>query len=103
MKKWCPRCRRYLALDKFNKNRAQLDGLNSYCRDCQHESMKEYRESKLRDLLAHPDCSLHGHESGYSIGCRCDRCKAAASVVRYRRTMKKKEGVENGNQVQDAN
>jgi len=34
-KKTCPRCKRNLSLEDFNKNRADVgDGLQTYCRDC---------------------------------------------------------------------
>lgn len=41
--KICARCGRTLSVAMFNKSSRSLDGLQSYCRDCQKEKSQERR------------------------------------------------------------
>jgi hypothetical protein len=43
--KTCQRCKKTKKLDEFNKNRAESDGLQRYCRGCQKEAIKEWRKN----------------------------------------------------------
>lgn len=44
MKKKCSRCKRFLPLDKFNRNRANKDGFQYLCRECTIVYHKQYRD-----------------------------------------------------------
>ena len=39
--KQCPKCGRELPASEFNKCKSNPDGLQSYCRECQHESQRK--------------------------------------------------------------
>jgi hypothetical protein len=45
-KKWCPGCKTFLALDAFGSNRAQSDGLTTYCRPCHNAKGKAFYTEK---------------------------------------------------------
>lgn len=94
--KRCPHCGRTLPLGEYNRNRSMADGLSAHCRQCQHQLMREYRLRAIEALKADPNHRLHGKESGYCLGCRCERCKTAARIARYRRTTKNKDKDNNG-------
>ena len=48
--KKCPRCGRVLPLSEFNKNSKNKDGLQGYCRECQHEIYQASQVSKEKLL-----------------------------------------------------
>jgi len=45
--KYCPECEEYKENKDFNKNRANGDGLDGYCRGCKSEKTRKYRISIL--------------------------------------------------------
>lgn len=56
--KKCPRCGRDLPISEFNKSGQSKDGLQSYCRECQHEV---YRERYLSKEKISSNNSLAGY------------------------------------------
>lgn len=50
---------------------------------------RKRQSEKLVRLLADPEDRKHGTTTGYSYGCRCERCKAAGA--RYRQEYKKRK------------
>lgn len=59
--KICKKCGRELADSCFNKNNANKDGLQSYCRECQSNlSHERYTSKKTSDNTAN---SLHSNEA----------------------------------------
>ena len=48
--KVCPKCGRELPLNEFYKNKTRKDGLQIYCKECQKESDKLYRENHTDDI-----------------------------------------------------
>lgn len=47
--KICTKCGRELPVDRFNKKSASKDGLQQYCKECQHESAKKsYHKRKMK-------------------------------------------------------
>lgn len=36
-KKFCPKCKRYLSVNKFGNDVTNKDGLNVYCRECRRK------------------------------------------------------------------
>lgn len=52
-------------------------------------SEKERRAAYLRELETCERHPLHGTRSGYSYGCRCDRCKAAIRAYELERKAKR--------------
>ena len=47
--KKCPRCGEIKNIIEFNKNKAQRDGLNVYCRPCQKISKEASRLKMLKE------------------------------------------------------
>lgn len=47
---WCPKCQEYLSADDFRSNKSDSNGLQTYCKDCTREYVKEWR-SKQRTAL----------------------------------------------------
>lgn len=41
--KWCPRCEDYIPVERFAKNNSVSDGLQSYCKQCKRECLREWR------------------------------------------------------------
>ena len=50
MKK-CPCCGKGKDTEDFYKNRSLKDGLSAYCKDCQNQYSKEYKEKVKEELL----------------------------------------------------
>ena len=77
-------------------------GLSDYRprRKGQEIACKERRLAKMRDDPTDP---LHGTETGYNYGCRCERCRVAkyAKIKRYRFKMKVREMMKIGYLVCD--
>ena len=48
--KKCSRCGRVLPISEFNKNSKNKDGLQAYCRECQHETYQANRLLKEKLL-----------------------------------------------------
>ena len=46
--KVCAKCHRELPLDRFGNNKKSLDGKKSYCKDCENENCRKYREKVRR-------------------------------------------------------
>ena len=44
--KTCPKCGKTLPVDRFAKNKAALDGLQHYCKECNYEAYKKWLEAK---------------------------------------------------------
>lgn len=56
MKKRCPKCKRSFPLSQFAKNRAQKDGLQTYCRACHKKTTQKVRSTPhgyLSRVLTH--------------------------------------------------
>ena len=51
--KFCPACRTTYPVIGFGKNRAQPDGLQSYCKSCTHFAQVEYREQNREKVSAY--------------------------------------------------
>ncbi len=45
-------------------------------RQAAKEAVTRCRRGKRREMALDPDHELHGTTTGYSYGCRCERCKA---------------------------
>lgn len=41
-----PKCGKTLPVDRFAKNKAALDGLQHYCKECNYEAYKKWLEAK---------------------------------------------------------
>lgn len=50
--KRCPRCDQWLDLTEFSPNRSRRDGLQAYCRACQHEYVRGHYESNRDYYIA---------------------------------------------------
>jgi len=48
--KKCSKCGRELPLSEFTKHKITKDGLRTYCKECQKESDKLYRENHTDDI-----------------------------------------------------
>ena len=46
--KYCRRCGNVLNVENFNKNKAKKDGLNSFCRQCSKDYLKEHYKRNKR-------------------------------------------------------
>lgn len=49
--KVCKRCGQELPVEYFSKNNAMKDGLQSYCKDCTKELVKQSRERNKENLI----------------------------------------------------
>lgn len=56
--KKCTKCGRVLPISEFNKSRINKDGLQYYCRECQHE---KYRDRYLSKEKISSNNSLSGY------------------------------------------
>lgn len=54
------------------------------CDDCLQANREYYGRRSLIEYLTDV-AAEHGTESGYSVGCRCDRCREASAAARRRR------------------
>ena len=52
LKKFCPRCREILAVEKFDKNAGRRDGRQVYCRECWPLYMKYWNKRPEAGFLA---------------------------------------------------
>lgn len=70
--KTCPRCNKHKTDSEFNKSKASLDGLTSYCRDCGKEYRKDWASKNPQRVkaLAEKHNSLKRKER-HCIRCRC--------------------------------
>lgn len=50
MNKFCPKCNKYFDISQFNKNCAQKDGLENYCRKCSRIKSKKYYEKNRNKI-----------------------------------------------------
>ena len=41
--KYCPRCKRELPIDLFGSDASTSDGLQTYCKVCKRQSLREHR------------------------------------------------------------
>lgn len=59
--KKCSKCGRVLPFDQFNKNRASLDGLQTYCKECGNAYAKNRKKptggGKMNKVFTNPDLS----------------------------------------------
>ena len=60
--KWCPKCMYYLKPQRFNKNKNRGDGLNGYCRNCQNECNKEYRQTEKGKVTSRKQNESEAHK-----------------------------------------
>lgn len=49
---WCSHCKQYKPTDRFNKNRANASGLESYCKECATAHERERRARKRAEKKA---------------------------------------------------
>lgn len=76
--KWCGRCKRWLPLDNFNKNRVKWDGLQERCKECKsrHHQKRKGLYAGLREgrtLFGNVeeqwrDCAEHANYEVSSFG-----------------------------------
>lgn len=45
--KMCSKCRKFMPISKFGKNRASKDRFCNYCKICRYDYIKEYYLKKL--------------------------------------------------------
>lgn len=64
-------------------------------KELEKERNDRYNESVRRRLAADPDDPRHGTLTGYTRGCRCDRCRPMGKVA-YRRNQVRKTMREGG-------
>ena len=57
--KRCSKCETEKLITDYNKNKARLDGLQVYCRECEHEYLKKYRSSEKSKLQARARVDKH--------------------------------------------
>lgn len=53
--KRCKRCGRELDESSYNKSSSSSDGLQTYCRSCQHEMARSWKERKQNERGCNPD------------------------------------------------
>lgn len=60
--KSCSRCRQNKSVEEFNKNKCAFDGLQTYCRSCAHEVVREWskknRSSKNKEEVKQPEKTI---------------------------------------------
>lgn len=45
--KMCSKCRKFMPVSEFYRNRTLKDGVSNYCKICKYDYMKEYYLKKL--------------------------------------------------------
>lgn len=94
VKKRCTVCCELVPLEKMQKKKSGSYGTSGICKKCASEYQKNWSRKNIKELEANENDKRHGTYYGYSMGCRCDRCKDALRnyMKDYRRRQK------NGNQ-----
>lgn len=72
MKK-CPKCQ--TSTDNFNKNKAQADGLDVYCRPCKRQAAKESRLRNLDKHKARARSYYQKHREQLLLKCKSEETK----------------------------
>lgn len=49
--KWCPKCKRLLSTDEFNRSKGRRDGLSGWCKTCRSADGKRYYENNKEQIL----------------------------------------------------
>ena len=62
--KKCTKCGRELPVSEFHKNKAQKDGLQTYCKECQKESYKLYSENHHEEISKKHAVYYRTHREG---------------------------------------
>ncbi len=96
--KRCPKCGRELPVSEFNKNSSKKDGLDTYCKICHRERLKEYRDKnksknnqyskKYYKCVKNPSCPRVGGHGGQFEVFICETCgkefRRGAGIVNWR-------------------
>ena len=61
--KVCKICKAEKATTEFNKCKSNADGLHSYCRECQHEQDRQYRNNSKQNRAAYDKQYRAAHEA----------------------------------------
>lgn len=90
IKKKCRVCGELKPLEEMKKRKSGLYGTDSVCKKCSSRYHMEWRKSQTDGLVSNADDKRHGTSYGYSLGCRCDKCKEAERMHmrEYRRRKK---------------
>lgn len=59
---WCSHCKQYKPTDRFNKNRANASGLESYCKECATAHERE-RRARKREAKKEQELQAAAHEA----------------------------------------
>ena len=84
--KACPKCRRDLAIEEFSPNKATRTGLQSWCRDCMRDAVRESRSpaalARRRLALAAPP----------PVGKVCTKCKRDLDLGEFSNNRRMRDG-----------
>lgn len=59
--KYCPKCKRTLPVSQFGKNKNNIDGLQTYCKSCTNQAVKNsYYKSRGNNGLKTKKCDKCG-------------------------------------------
>lgn len=87
VKKRCSVCGELVPLEKMKKKKTGSCGTAGICKKCASAYQRKWSTKNINDLESNDNDKRHGTYYGYSIGCRCDRCKDALKdyMKEYRR------------------
>lgn len=87
LKKKCRVCGGIFPLEQMEKRKKASLGTTNRCKKCASKSHKKWIDEKVKELDSDSNDKRHGTFYGYTIGCRCDRCKEANNeyIKNYRR------------------
>lgn len=63
---WCGKCKQYKPTDRFNKNRANASGLESYCKECSVAHERE-RRARKREEKKEQELQAAAHEAVQAV------------------------------------
>ena len=52
MERVCPNCNKLKQIEDYHKNKARIDGHDSYCKTCKKQKIKEYRQTPQGKKIA---------------------------------------------------
>lgn len=79
IKKRCNDCGELTLLKDMQKRNNGGYGTSNICKKCASKYQIEWRKKKVGELLDNEEDERHGTYYGYTLGCRCDRCRDALS------------------------
>ena len=88
--KECTKCHRFLAESEYSKDRSHKDGLNSWCKQCKNEYIREFHLKRVENKLCY-DCGtpLTDKDKQKRFCLRCYNKRLGQNAVSERKHIQK--------------